>query len=150
MNKTALDTAFWTYCKATGINPESHPAIEEAIRQSIEAYELAKPPAAEWQAIETAPRDGTRFIGGQYNCKGYFAWNICLYINRHTVSADWDEKYGEEGTDGEWYAPEGFHREGQSAYGDEYYYPIKPTHWVQITSLPKIEPHPPQTESPKS
>lgn len=38
MNKAALDAAFWTYCKATGLNPESHPVVEEAIRQAINAY----------------------------------------------------------------------------------------------------------------
>lgn len=38
MNKEALDSAFWTYCKATGLNPESHPVVEEAVRQAIEAY----------------------------------------------------------------------------------------------------------------
>ena len=38
MNKTALDAAFWTYCKATGLNPDSHPAVEEAMRQAIVTY----------------------------------------------------------------------------------------------------------------
>lgn len=91
-----------------------------------------------WQTIDTAPKDGSRFIAGHYRIRisqpSYFNWYVAVYAKPHTIPTD-DEEFGISHTDGEFYCPEGFYREAEDRYGDENYIAAKPTHWFAIPNI---------------
>lgn len=95
---------------------------------------------SDWQTIDTAPKDGTRFIAGRFKVAisrpSYFEWYICVYAGECKIPTD-DEEWGIAGNDGEFYCPEGFYREAQDKYGDEQYIVAKPTHWMSIQAPPR-------------
>jgi hypothetical protein len=95
-----------------------------------------------WQAIDTAPRDGTRFLAGQYRVRisqpNYFEWYIAVYAKECTIPTE-DEDFGMEGNDGEFYCPEGFYKETANQYGDDFYHAAKPTHWMPVPKQPDQE-----------
>jgi hypothetical protein len=113
---------------------KDHPRIEYVTMGEVWNAASAKY-AMNWQPIDTAPKDGTRFLAGHYRVRisqpNYFEWYIAVYAGECKIPTD-DEEWGVEGNDGEFYCPEGFYREALDKYGEEQYLSAKPTHWMPV------------------
>ena len=75
----------------------------------------------EWQPIETAPKDGTYFIG--------WNGNLAFKTSRGKYYDKWPHQEGGPTFREEW-----------NAYDSSSMWPWKPTHWMPLPEPPKASP----------